>query len=133
MSRLEGFCRGEIYTDFYTEEGGAKEIISKKKKKKCYFGLRPLLLVVEGKGKSKHFTKQIASFSSVRMNASLVLARNSQLLVKITFLGKVETAGRLTIKPRLGIMALVQVMPSGVSNFSLTILPYFLVLVKSFI
>lgn len=69
-------------------------------------------------GKSKHFTKQIASFSSVRTDNVIGAGQKiPNCWLRSHFWGKVETAGRLTIKPRLGIMALVQVMPSGVSNF----------------
>ena len=60
--------RGEM-EDFYREEGGARKSVERKKKK-CYLGLRPLLLVVEGKG--KYFTKQIASFSSLRRTDNFI-------------------------------------------------------------
>ena len=53
--------------DFYREEGGARKSVERKKRN---LGLRPLLLVVEGKG--KYFTKQIASFSSVRRTDNFI-------------------------------------------------------------
>lgn len=67
--------RGEIYTDFYTEEGGARKLLAKKKKKKCYFGLRPLLLVVEGKGRANILPSRLPLFLLLGQITSLVLAR----------------------------------------------------------
>lgn len=56
--------RGEIYTDFYTEEDGARKLLAKKKK--VLFWAKTSSFGGGREGKSKHFTKQIASFSSVR-------------------------------------------------------------------
>ena len=66
--------RGEIYTGFYTEEGGARKLLAKKKKK-CYFGLRPLLLVVEGKGRANILPSRLPLFPLLGQITSLVLAR----------------------------------------------------------
>lgn len=61
--------RGEM-EDFYREEGGARKLLATTKK--VFFWAKTSSLGGGREGKSKHFTKQIASFSSVRRTDNFI-------------------------------------------------------------